>query len=236
MSIKPVINEISTSTGMIIRNRYIDIFRRSYFINKIYESGIKNIEVGSFRDYDHVLFGTRDVIFNVNKTINDKRSAFVIDIGSTIKNVSCTNSVKPRVDELIYFIDKKEDIEEFIKHKIVAKQLGMTTKLIIENKDELNYIVNETQPDFIEVYKISPELLKVNDISKVFIRPNSLEEVDKAIHENIYNFSTSLLKTPDYLDTIDLIYHLRTKLGLEVNVSLEKLKLTQKEMHDEFNW
>jgi hypothetical protein len=236
MSIKPVINEISTSTGMIIRNKYIDIFRRSYFINKIYESGIKNIEVGSFRNCDHILFGTRDVIFNINKNISDKRSAFVIDIGSTVKNVSCINSVKPRVEELIYFINKKEDIDEFIKHKIVATQLGMTTKLIIENKDELNYIVNETKPDFIEVYKVTPEVLKVGDLSKVFIRTNSFEEVDKAIYENIYNFSSSLLKTPDCIDTIELIHHLRNKLGFEVNVSLEKLKVTQKEMHDEFNW
>ena len=236
MSIKPVINEISTSTGMIIRNKYIDIFRRSYFINKIYESGIKNIEVGSFRNCDHILFGTRDVIFNINKNISDKRSAFVIDIGSTVKNISCINSVKPRVEELIYFINKKEDIDEFIKHKIVATQLGMTTKLIIENKDELNYIVNETKPDFIEVYKVTPEVLKVGDLSKVFIRTNSFEEVDKAIYENIYNFSSSLLKTPDSIDTIELIHHLRNKLGFEVNVSLEKLKVTQKEMHDEFNW
>jgi hypothetical protein len=236
MSIKPVINEISTSTGMIIRNKYIDIFRRSYFINKIYESGIKNIEVGSFRNCDHILFGTRDVIFNINKNISDKRSAFVIDIGSTVKNVSCINSVKPRVEELIYFINKKEDIDEFIKHKIVATQLGMTTKIIVENKDELNYIVNETKPDFIEVYKVTPEVLKVGDLSKVFIRTNSFEEVDKAIYENIYNFSSSLLKTPDSIDTIELIHHLRNKLGFEVNVSLEKLKVTQKEMHDEFNW
>jgi acyl carrier protein len=236
MSIKPVINEISTSTGMIIRNKYIDIFRRSYFINKIYESGIKNIEVGSFRNCDHILFGTRDVIFNINKNISDKRSAFVIDIGSTVKNVSCINSVKPRVEELIYFINKKEDIDEFIKHKIVATQLGMTTKLIIENKDELNCIINETKPDFIEVNKVTPELLKVGDLSKVFIRTNSFEEVDKAIYENIYNFSSSLLKTPDSIDTIELIHHLRNKLGFEVNVSLEKLKVTQKEMHDEFNW
>ena len=236
MSIKPVINEISTSTGMIIRNKYIDIFRRSYFINKIYESGIKNIEVGSFRNCDHILFGTRDVIFNINKNISDKRSAFVIDIGSTVKNISCINSVKPRVEELIYFINKKEDIDEFIKHKIVATQLGMTTKIIVENKDELNYIVNETKPDFIEVDKVTPEVLKVEDLSKVFIRTNSFEEVDKAIYENIYNFSSSLLKTPDSIDTIELIHHLRNKLGFEVNVSLEKLKVTQKEMHDEFNW
>jgi len=236
MSIKPVINEISTSTGMIIRNKYIDIFRRSYFINKIYESGIKNIEVGSFRNCDHILFGTRDVIFNINKNISDKRSAFVIDIGSTVKNISCINSVKPRVEELIYFINKKEDIDEFIKHKIVATQLGMTTKIIVENKDELNYIVNETNPDFIEVDKVTPEVLKVGDLSKVFIRTNSFEEVDKAIYENIYNFSSSLLKTPDSIDTIELIHHLRNKLGFEVNVSLEKLKVTQKEMHDEFNW
>jgi acyl carrier protein len=221
---------------MIIRNKYIDIFRRSYFINKIYESGIKNIEVGSFRNCDHILFGTRDVIFNINKNISDKRSAFVIDIGSTVKNISCINSVKPRVEELIYFINKKEDIDEFIKHKIVATQLGMTTKIIVENKDELNYIVNETNPDFIEVDKVTPEVLKVGDLSKVFIRTNSFEEVDKAIYENIYNFSSSLLKTPDSIDTIELIHHLRNKLGFEVNVSLEKLKVTQKEMHDEFNW
>jgi acyl carrier protein len=79
-------------------------------------------------------------------------------------------------------------------------------------------------------------VLKVGDLSKVFIRTNSFEEVDKAIYENIYNFSSSLLKTPDSIDTIELIHHLRNKLGFEVNVSLEKLKVTQKEMHDEFNW
>lgn len=236
MSIKPVINEISTSTGMIIRNKYIDIFRRAYFINRIYESGIKNIEVGSFRNKDHILFGTRDVIFNVNKTSTDKKSAFVLDVENTLKNVSCSNSVTPRIDELIYFISKREDIDEFIKHKTVAKQLGMTTKIIVDNNDELEYIVSHTQPDFIEVDKVSTEVLKLKDFSKVFIRANSLEEVDKAIYENIYNFSSSLLKTPNHIDTIDLISHLRTKLGLEVNVSLDKLKLTQKEMHDEFNW
>ena len=38
--IRPVINEISPSTSMLIRNKYIDVYRRAYFINKIYESGI----------------------------------------------------------------------------------------------------------------------------------------------------------------------------------------------------
>jgi hypothetical protein len=45
-----------------------------------------------------------------------------------------------------------------------------------------------------------------------------------------------LLETKDIVNTIDLVTHIRKKLGFEVNINLEKLKETQREMVDQFNW
>ena len=232
--IRPIINEISPSTSILIRNKYIDVFRRSYFINKIYESGIKNIEIGSFRKHDTALFGTRDVLYNVNRKVDVSRSALVMDIENTLKNVACVQSVHPYIDQLVYELKDEKNIDEFLKHKIVAKQLGMTTKLILpsNNIDIFKY----TEPDYIEVSQLSSELLNIAKPEKIFLRTNNFDEVDIALHNGVYNFSSSLLETKDFLNTTDLITYLRKNLGIEVNVSLESLKETQKEMTDEFNW
>ncbi len=232
--IRPIINEISPSTSILIRNKYIDVFRRSYFINKIYESGIKNIEIGSFRKHDTALFGTRDVLYNVNRKVDASRSALVMDIENTLKNVACVQSVHPYIDQLVYELKDEKNIDEFLKHKIVAKQLGMTTKLILpsNNIDIFKY----TEPDYIEVSQLSSELLNIAKPEKIFLRTNNFDEVDIALHNGVYNFSSSLLETKDFLNTTDLITYLRKNLGIEVNVSLESLKETQKEMTDEFNW
>jgi len=223
--IRPIINEISPATSMLIRNKYIDIYRRAYFINKIYESGIKNIEIGSFRKYDNVLFGTRDVLFNVNRRVDASRSALVMEIENTLKNVACKQSAHPYVDQLVYEIKDEKNVEEFLKHKIVAKQLGMKTKLILP-VDKLN-LYKETDPDFVEVTDLSNEILSIADPSKIFLRTNKFNDVDIALYNGVFNFSSSLLKTDEFLNTIELITYLRGKLGFEVNVNLEKLKETQ---------
>ena len=232
--IKPTINEISPATTMFIRNKYIDIYRRAYFINKIYESGIKSIEIGSFRKYDNILFGTRDVLFNVNRRVDACHSALVMEIENTLKNVACKQSVHPSVDQLVYEIKDEKNVEEFLKHKIVAKQLGMQTKLILP-VDKLN-LYKEADPDFVEVSDLSNEILTIADPSKIFLRTNKFNDVDTALYNGVFNFSSSLLKTEQFLNTIELITYLRGKLGFEVNVNLESLKETQKEMIDEFNW
>ena len=232
--IRPIINEISPATSMLIRNKYIDIYRRAYFINKIYESGIKSIEIGSFRKYDNVLFGTRDVLFNVNRRADAFRSALVMEIENTLKNVAYRQSVHPSVDQLVYEIKDEKNVEEFLKHKIVAKQLGMQTKLILP-VDKLN-LYKEADPDFVEVTDLSNEILNIADPTKIFLRTNNFNDVDVALYNGVFNFSSSLLKTEQFLNTIELITYLRGKLGFEVNVNLESLKETQKEMIDEFNW
>ena len=226
--IRPTINEISPATTMLIRNKYIDMYRRAYFINKIYESGIKSIEIGSFRKYDNVLFGTRDVLFNVNHSAC--RSVLVMEIENTLKNVAC----QPSVNHLVYEINDEKNVEEFLKHKIVAKQLGMKTKLILP-LDKLN-LYKEAEPDFVEVTDLSNEILSIADPAKIFLRTNKFNDVDAALYNGVFNFSSSLLKTDQFLNTIELITHLRGKLGFEVNVNLESLKETQKEMIDEFKW
>ena len=232
--IRPVINEISPSTSMLIRNKYIDVYRRAYFINKIYESGIKNIEIGSFRQGDTALFGTRDVLFNVNRRVDASRSALVMEIENTLKNVSCQQSVIPSVDQLVYEIKDEKNIDEFFKHKIVAKQLGMKTKLILPSNN-LN-LYKDTEPDYVEVRDLSNELLSITDPAKIFLRTNNFNDVDTALYNGVFNFSSSLLKSEDFLNTIELITYIRGKLGFEINVNLENLKETQREMVDEFNW
>jgi hypothetical protein len=232
--IRPIINEISPSTTILIKNKYIDIFRRSYFINKIYDSGIKNIEIGSFRKHDSALFGTRDLLYNINRKVDTSRSALVMEIENTLKNVECRNVTHPYIDQLVYELKDPKKIDEFLKHKIIAKQLGMTTKLILpsNNIDIFKY----TEPDYVEVSELSCELLRVADPSKIFLRTNDFNEVDIALYNGVYNFSSSLLETKDFLNTTELITYLRKNLGIEVNVSLEKIKEIQREMTDEFNW
>jgi hypothetical protein len=234
MIIRPIINEISPSTTILIRNKYIDVFRRAYFVNKIYESGIKNIEIGSFRKDDRALFGTRDVLYNINRKVDTSRSALVMEIENTLKNVACRDSIHPYIDQLVYELKEDKNIDDFLKHKIIAKQLGMTTKLILPstNIDVFKY----TEPDYVEVTQLSNELLRLADPAKIFLRTNSFDEIDIALYNGVYNFSSSLLETKDFLNTIDLITYLRKNLGIEVNVSLDKLKETQKEITDEFNW
>ncbi len=232
--IRPIINEISPATSMLIRNKYIDLYRRAYFINKIYESGIKNIEIGSFRKDDSVLFGTRDVLFNINRTVNASRSALVMEVENTIKNVACRQSIHPTIEQLVYELKDEKNIDDFLKHKIIAKQLGMTIKLILPSNKVSLY--KYTEPDYVEVSDLSNELLSIADPSKVFLRTNNFNDVNVALYNGVFNFSSSLLKTPQVINTIDLITYIRGKLGFQVNVSLEKLKETQKEMMDEFNW
>lgn len=230
--IRPIINEISPATSMLIRNKYIDLYRRAYFINKIYESGIKNIEIGSFRKDDSVLFGTRDILSNINRKKDISRSALVMEVENTIKNVACRQ--QPTIDQLVYELKDEKNIDDFLKHKIIANQLGMTTKLILPS-DRVN-LYKETNPDYIEVSDLSNELLSIADPSKVFLRTNNFNDVNVALYNGVFNFSSSLLNTPQVINTIDLITYIRGKLGFQVNVSLEKLKETQKEMMDEFNW
>jgi hypothetical protein len=157
-----------------------------------------------------------------------------MDIENTLKNVACVQSVHPYIDQLVYELKDEKNIDEFLKHKIVAKQLGMTTKLILpsNNIDIFKY----TEPDYIEVSQLSSELLNIAKPEKIFLRTNNFDEVDIALYNGVYNFSSSLLETKDFLNTTDLITYLRKNLGIEVNVSLESLKETQREMTDEFNW
>ncbi len=230
--IRPIINEISPATSMLIRNKYIDLYRRAYFINKIYESGIKNIEIGSFRKDDSVLFGTRDILFNINRKIDISHSALVMEVENTIKNVACRQ--QPTIDQIVYELKDKKNIHEFLRHKIIAKQLGMTIKLILPS-DKVD-LYKDTEPDYVEVSDLSNEILSIASPEKIFLRPNNFNDVDIALYNGVFNFSSSLLKTPSLVNTIDLITYIRGKLGFQVNVSLEKLKETQKEMMDEFNW
>ena len=232
--LRPIINEISPSTSILLRNKYIDIYRRAYFINKIYESGIKNIEIGSFRQDDNVLFGTRDVLYNVNRKVDTSSSVLVMEIENTLKNISCINSVHPYIEQIVYEVKDEKNIDDFVKLKIIAKQLGMTTKLNLASiKTD---IVEYLEPDYVEVTQLTTELLRVTNPSKIFLRTNSFKEVDSALHKGVYNFSSSLLETKDIVNTIDLVTHIRKKLGFEVNINLEKLKETQREMVDQFNW
>lgn len=230
--IRPIINEISPSTTMLIRNKYIDLYRRSYFINKIYESGIKNIEIGSFRKDDTVLFGTRDVMYNVKRNINISQSALVMEVENTLKNIYCRKH--PCIEQIVYELNDEKNIDNFLKHKIIATQLGMTIKVILPS-DKV-YLYKDIKPDYVEVSDLSNELLTIADPSKIFLRTNNFNEVDTALYNGVFNFSSSLLKTPSIINTIDLITYIRRKLGYQIDVNLEKIKETQKEMTDEFNW
>ena len=232
--IRPIINEISPSISILIRNKYIDVYRKAYFINKIYESGIKNIEVGSFRKDDTVLFGTRDVMYNINRKIDTQRSALVMEIENTLKNLAPSQSVHPYIEQIVYELKDESNIQEFLRHKIIAKQLGMSTKLILPS-DKVG-LYKDTEPDYVEVSDLSNEILSIVSPEKIFLRPNNFNEVDTALYNGVYNFSSSLLKTPSLVNTIELIAYIRRKLGYQIDVNLETLKETEKEMMDEFNW
>jgi hypothetical protein len=110
----------------------------------------------------------------------------------------------------------------------------MKTKLILP-VDKLK-LYKVADPDFVEVSDLSNEILTRADPTKIFLRTNKFNDVDVALYNGVFNFSSSLLKTEQFLNTIELITYLRGKLGVEVNVNLESLKETQKEMIDEFNW
>jgi hypothetical protein len=206
--IKPVINEIFPSTGLLIRNKYIDSFRRDYFINKIYTCGIKNIEIGSCNQ--HMIEGITS-----ENSINNKCIIYPIN---TNKNVN-------------------ESIDIFNKYR--ESNQGVNTRVIIQgnNYKEIPYIYFNTRPDSIEVSSINHLILNtVEKPYKIFLRPTTLKEVDKAFYEHIYNYSSSLLNCDQHIHTIDLIKHLNSKLGVEIKVSITTLKEVRKEILDDFNW
>ena len=131
--------------------------------------------------------------------------------------------------------DTKTDLENFLSNKIFKTNYpGMKTKLILPSNN-LN-LYKDTEPDYVEVRDLSNELLSIADPAKIFLRTNNFNDVDTALYNGVFNFSSSLLKSEDFLNTIDLITYIRGKLGFEIKVNLEKLKETQREMTDEFNW
>lgn len=206
--IKPIINEIFPSTRILIRNKYIDTFRRDYFINKIYSSGIKNIEIGSLNE--HMFEGITSL-----QSINNKCIIYPIDTNNNVN----------------------DSINNFNKYR--DSNQGVNTRILIQgnNYKEIPYIYFSTRPDSIEVSTINHLILNtVEKPYKIFLRPSTLKEVDKAFYENIYNYSSSILKCDEYINTIELINHLKGKLGVEIKVSMSSLKEVQKEIMDDFNW
>ena len=236
--IKPLINEVFPSTGILLRNRYIDAYRRAYFINKIYDSGIKNIEIGSFNKDQPLVNGIYEITSKINSDIYKgglvkKYPINTGDINQIIFPMYTSNSENIRVRGLS--ID--QSIEEFNKHKHLNN--GINTKLVLDGSidNEFPYIYKNTQPNIIEVESINNIVLKyVDDINKISLRPSSFEEVDKCLYEGIYNFSSSILKCNKHVETIKLIKHLQSKLGIELPVSITLLTEVQKEIMDDFNW
>jgi len=236
--IKPLINEVFPSTGILLRNRYIDAYRRAYFINKIYDAGIKNIEIGSFNKDQPLINGIYEITTKINSDIYKgglvkKYPIHRGNVNQIIFPMYTSNSENIRVKGLS--IDQL--IEEFNKHKHSNK--GIMTKIVLEGsiEHEFPYIYNNTQPDIIEVGSINNILLKyVDDVNKISLRPSSFEEVDKAYYERIYMYSSSILKCDKHIETIKLIKHLQSKLGIELPVSITLLSEVQKEIMDEFNW
>ena len=204
------INEIFTSTGIIIRNKYIDIFRRAYFINKIQDCGIKNIEVsnnfGLINSQKHITFTiyTNDTL---NKTLNNMYTDECIDL----------------------FNKNKKD---------------MSSKLLIlgPTNNDFEYIIRNTKPDFIEVQSINKIIMNtVDNPNNIFVRPPNdatrFKVIDEALSNNIVNFSGSLLSTSDTIETIDLVQHIRSRLGYSLQpINLTMLKEVKKEIEDDFNW
>jgi hypothetical protein len=209
--IRPVINEIFPSTGILIRNKYVDLFRRDYFINKIYQSGIKNIEIGPYNE--HIIEGLTTEI-----SLNNKCIIYPIN---TNKNVN-------------------DSIDTFNKYR--ESKEGVFSKIILQgnNYKEIPYIYFNTRPDCIEVSRINNIILNtVEKSSKLSLRPygkDCLKEIDKALIENIYKFSSSLVSYQEHVNTIDLIKYLNSKLWVELTINMSSLKEAQKEIHDDFNW
>lgn len=236
--IKPVINEIFPSTGILLRNKYIDSYRRAYFINKIYDAGIKNIEIGSFNKDQPLINGIYEISNNINSNIYKsglvkKHHIHKGNINQLVFHMYTNNNENIRIKGLS--ID--QSIEEFNKHKESNK--GIITKLFLEGpvENEFSYIYNNTKPDIIEVNNINNIILKyVDDVNRISIRSFSLEEVDKAYYERIYMYSSSILKCDKNIETIKLIKHLQSKLGIELPVSITMLSEVQKEIINEFNW
>jgi hypothetical protein len=236
--IKPTVNEVFPSTGILLRNRYIDAYRRAYFINKIYDAGIKNIEIGSFNKDQPLINGIHEISTNINSNIYKgglikKYPIHKGNINQIIFPMYTSNNENVRVKGLS--ID--QSIEEFNKHKESNK--GVMTKIVLDGlvDHEFPYIYNNTKPDIIEVSNINNILLKyVDDINRISLRPASIEEIDKAYHERIYMYSSSILKCDKHVETIKLIKHLQSKLGIELPVSITMLTEVQKEIMDEFNW
>jgi len=234
--IKPLINEVFPSTGILLRNQYIDSYRRAYFINKIYEAGIKNIEIGSFNKDEPVINGIFEISSKINSDIYKgglvkKYPIHKGHVNQLIFPINSTNEENIRIKGLSI----NDSIIEFNKHK----KLNIKTKIVIEGdiKEDFPYIYNNTKPDIIEVSSINSIILKhVDDITKLSLRPSSFEEVDKALYEGIYNFSSSILKVDKHVETITLIKHLQSKLGYELPVSITQLTEIQKEIMDDFNW
>jgi len=237
--IKPIINEIFPSTGIMIRNKYIDSFRRAYFINKIYESGIKNIEIGSFSKDQPFVNGIHELSAKTNSNIH--KSGFI--------KLSRDVVIKPSISQIIYHIysNNNENIrvkgmsinDSIREFNIIRDQIKIPTKIVIEGdiNEDFKYIYNNTKPDIIEVSSINKVILyTVDDVNKLSIRPSSIEEVDKAYYEQIYKYSSSILPIKDHLETISLIKHLQGKMGVEIPISITGLTEVQKEIVDEFNW
>jgi hypothetical protein len=234
--IKPMINEVFPSTGILLRNKYIDAYRRAYFINKIYDAGIKNIEIGSFNKDQPLINGIYEISSKINSDIYKgglvkKYPIHRGNINQIIFPMYTSNNENIRVRGLS--ID--QSIEEFNKHS----NRGVITKLVLNGSidHEFPYIYNNTKPDIIEVESINNIVLKyVDDVNKISLRPSSFEEVDKCLYEGIYKFSSSILKCDKHVETIKLIKHLQSKLGIEIPVSITLLTEVQKEILDEFNW
>ena len=188
--IKPIINEVFPSTGILLRNKYIDSYRRAYFINKIYDSGIKNIEIGSFNQDQPLINGMYEISTKIKSDIYKggivkKYPIHKGNINQIIFPMYTSNS------ENIRGLSIDQSIEEFNKHKKEAISNGLVTKLVLDGstEQEFPYIYNNTKPDIVEVESINNVILKyVDDVNRISIRPSSLEEVDKAFYECIYMY------------------------------------------------
>jgi hypothetical protein len=246
---RPIINEIFPSSGILFQNKYINSERRTYFINKIYKSGINAVEIGSFCKDQPFINGTREISNNINNSIFKSSH-----IKFCVNSQSLTHESKPIINQLVYSINVDNEINKekrglstnelislFNENKKLANDIGITCKLLVEGDkhEELPYIVYNTQPHFLEVEKITHYALKLpKDINylSLRVRNNDFNEVDKAYYEYVFRYSSSLIKTSDYMETIDLIMYLRTKLGVNVPTSLTMLKEIKEEVQEEFNW
>ncbi len=228
--IKPIVNEIFPSLGIVLKNKYLDSSRRAYFINKIYQSGVKNIEIGP-----------------LNKGQVYSSGIYENGYGHVI-----SGNIKPSINQIIFYMHSNnlenmrlygrsinESISLFHKYSTYSLDERISTKIVLLGNIgcDFPYIYNNTKPDMIEVSSINNIVLKtVDNANKISIRPISIEEVDRAYYECIYNYSSSLLPIIDTVETIPLIKHLQNKLGTELKVSNTGLLEVQKEMISSFNW